>query len=455
MPTPRARADAGHMVLALVLVRPIASQPATPAAAPEEFPAMACFGKRCMPFDDARSTLPAAGWRAALKRVPLRGDGRRLCVKRCNATAMSCSADHPGETWDVSGAIGAGHLDALPPTIDFVRDKAAGQLTAGGELTPKAQLAQLPACARRKLKSGGSKTVCANGTRVAKLGWVPELLPGQTLHASGGGWRPFRPKHGQYVLMPCSNSRGEDAAVVRSFFTDFESGKPLGGGTFLEVGAVDGWEESNSWVFEACLGWQGVLIEGHPKQFKSLLRARPASLNLRMAACPQRGWAQYSSVAGAFAGVGKGTVGDRGARLKVECAPLGPQLSALGVDRLDFMSIDVEGAELALIDSLDLTRLSVGVMMVEVRADGQRRAIMRSLLRRGMRYVGMLNAKGTRVNAVIDDVFVNTTHLARFMPRSGALADVRHRAAAGAAATKRACPASWGRHDPQWYDPGD
>ena len=78
----------------------------------------------------------------------------------------------------------------------------------------------------------------------------------------------------------------------------------------------------------------------------------------------------------------------------------------------------VEGAELTTIESLRFDRLSIGVLLVEVRADGQRRPILTHLLRSGFHYAGQVDTRPSRSNAVIEDVFVNVTHLRRFWPRS-------------------------------------
>ena len=102
--------------------------------------------------------------------------------------------------------------------------------------------------------------------------------------------------------------------------------------------------------------------------------------------------------------------------LSVQCGQLGGALSLLGVQRLDFISVDVEGAELHVLRSLDFSTLSLGVALVEVRGDGVRPGVMRFLLRHGMTYVG--SWAWTAVNSIIDDVFVNITHMARFFPQS-------------------------------------
>ena len=99
---------------------------------------------------------------------------------------------------------------------------------------------------------------------------------------------------------------------------------------------------------------------------------------------------------------------------------------------------DVEGSEHMVIESLDFSHLSLGVLIVEVRGDGQRAPIMKSLLGQGMSYVGQLVVRKTTMNDIFDDVFVNTTHLRKHFPQSRALAG-------------SGCPTACGAHNPQWY----
>ena len=196
-------------------------------------------------------------------RPALKGNTDRNCVQWCNITAMSCSASHPGETWDVTAAI-TDIKDIPYDELHFKRNESVG---------------------------GGGSHHRQPWTR--RYGWVPELLPLQTLHVNS--WRQYASKHKKPVMLPCSSSTGEDAAVLRTFFTDVDAGTPLRGGRFLEIGGEDGFGGSNSWVFEACLDWQGTLVEAHPDFFARLRRNRPATLNLRLAACRESGWLNYSN----------------------------------------------------------------------------------------------------------------------------------------------------------------
>lgn len=318
------------------------------------------------------------------------------------------SASHPQEAWNVAGSVG--RIADLPDAqqLDFQVDKGA---CTKAEEPP-------PLCPH---------TGCPPAPMQCRSGFVPSLIPRQTIDVASG-WRSFRRGGSPPFYLPCSSARGEDAALLRSFFTDAD-GRPIRGGSFLEIGGVDGLIESNTFVLERCFGWRGVLIEGHPLFFERLRRNRPASLSLRLAACSRRGWVKYDQWTWTGAKVKSAVLVEAADSPRqaieqhlTECSPVGERLVELGIHRLSLISIDVEGAELTVVQSLlDASpRLSLGVVLVEVRADGQRRAIMAALLGAGMRYVGQLRARGSEKNDVIDDCFVNATHLRLHFPHSRA-----------------------------------
>ena len=57
------------------------------------------------------------------------------------------------------------------------------------------------------------------------------------------------------------SDRGQDAWVIEIF-----NGKR--GGYFLELGAADGFSESNTFLLEKKFGWSGLCIEPNPAQFQ-------------------------------------------------------------------------------------------------------------------------------------------------------------------------------------------
>ena len=54
---------------------------------------------------------------------------------------------------------------------------------------------------------------------------------------------------------------------------------------------------------------------------------------------------------------------------KLPCLPLGEILSMFGIERIDFFSLDVEGAELEVLRTLDFSKVHINVIAIE--ADGR------------------------------------------------------------------------------------
>jgi len=76
-----------------------------------------------------------------------------------------------------------------------------------------------------------------------------------------------------YIL---ANSRSSKAQLFQDLFVLFMLNEKRGG-TFLEFGATDGIELSNSFLLESKYGWRGVLAEPSPQWHKKLKENRPNS----------------------------------------------------------------------------------------------------------------------------------------------------------------------------------
>lgn len=79
------------------------------------------------------------------------------------------------------------------------------------------------------------------------------------------------------VLHLSKSQDKEDMFLIHNFF------KGLCGGTYLELGGLDGVTFSNSHLFEFAFEWSGVLIEPNPSSFEKLQKNRPNN-HLRHAA---------------------------------------------------------------------------------------------------------------------------------------------------------------------------
>jgi hypothetical protein len=75
------------------------------------------------------------------------------------------------------------------------------------------------------------------------------------------------------TLMRTSND--EDLIAFKNMFLSKDGMTPKRNGFYIEMGAFDGVQESNTRFFELCLGWKGLLIEASPTTFENLKHNRP------------------------------------------------------------------------------------------------------------------------------------------------------------------------------------
>lgn len=171
-------------------------------------------------------------------------------------------------------------------------------------------------------------------------------------------------------------------------------------GYFIELGALDGITYSNTLWFEKALGWRGILIEGHPDNSQQLVQAqrttRTNTVAFANSICkfsPDGGPGTLSftlvgsalgtateSAADAFLKAHHGGL-EQGPK-RVDCVPMQALLDTTGVLDVDFLSLDVEGAELMVLETIDFSVTNIRVIVIEL--DGHDKAKddqVRTLLR--------------------------------------------------------------------------
>lgn len=175
---------------------------------------------------------------------------------------------------------------------------------------------------------------------------------------------------------------GEDKMLL-SWFSN------LCGGTYLEMGALNGVKYSNSYVFHKALQWKGVLIELMSSNYQQLIKNRPdeiATIHAGVCSSPQ----QLHYHAGRDAAVGgiyefasssfremywRNISLDDERVLTMDCATLDNLLlkNAANATFFDFFSLDVEGAELSVLQSINFDRVGFGVVFAESDEHNQRK----------------------------------------------------------------------------------
>lgn len=213
-----------------------------------------------------------------------------------------------------------------------------------------------------------------------------------------------------------TSQHGEDKELFIQYWV---SPSPKTDGVFLELGALDGVDFSNSYWYEMCLGWTGVLIEGHPTAAAALKKNRPNSINFEAAACER----DEGNVT--FVGTANGVSGDiskmpdsfirdqhpwylRGHEEShvVQCRTISSMLEEAKVDHIDFWTLDVEGAEFTVLTTFDWERVAVHVLVIENDKDesvefNRRHDFLKS---KGMNYFGPLYNNELWVNPNYPDI---------------------------------------------------
>ena len=169
--------------------------------------------------------------------------------------------------------------------------------------------------------------------------------------------------------------------IEQDFLLDSAVFQGMRDGVFVDIGAHDGTTLSNTLVFERERGWRGLCIEPNPAVFTQLAKARKVP-TLNVAVGAENGVLPFHQVIGhgeMLSGLVDTTSPDHMARVEREVARFGGNttiidvpvrrlddiLTEYGIDEVHYLSIDTEGAERAVLASLDHTRVFIHVVDVE------------------------------------------------------------------------------------------
>jgi FkbM family methyltransferase len=178
------------------------------------------------------------------------------------------------------------------------------------------------------------------------------------------------------------------------------------GGVFLDVGAHDGITLSNSWFFETVRGWRGLCLEPNPDVYARLAANRKAvALNCGASASagtlPFLKLSGYSEMLSGFLDTYDPEHRKRIARemqeqggsaevITVETRPLAAVAAEHNISEIDYLSVDTEGSEYAILEAVDFGRLFVHAVTVECNYDSERARMIAMLSGRGFEHVQTL-----------------------------------------------------------------
>jgi len=164
---------------------------------------------------------------------------------------------------------------------------------------------------------------------------------------------------------------------TRDFFNDKH------GLFFVDIGANDGESWSNTLFLEKNLGWSGLCIEPHPTMFNKLVATRDVEC-INVAVADKDGNADFLCIEGSWeANMLSGLVdkydpqhrervdkeylryGGTSTNIQVPVTTLQSILNTRNISKIDYLSIDTEGAELSILQGLDLLNVDVTLISVE------------------------------------------------------------------------------------------
>lgn len=149
-------------------------------------------------------------------------------------------------------------------------------------------------------------------------------------------------------------------------------------GVFVDIGGYDGVTGSNTLFFELFRSWRGLVVEADPEQADQARAVRRCPC-LNVAVGAERGEAEFLKVTSGYRQMsGLRNSYDAGTLervrqnpehaeeiLTVEMLPLADILADHGFDTVDYLSLDVEGAELTILNAFPFDAIEVDVWSIE------------------------------------------------------------------------------------------
>ncbi len=153
-------------------------------------------------------------------------------------------------------------------------------------------------------------------------------------------------------------------------------------GFYLDVGAHDGLIASNTYFFEKCLEWNGICIEPLPNVFDLLVKNRN-SININACAYNDNRILKFNQCIG-YTEMLSGIVDTYNPQhsqridyeskiynctnkiIEVQAFRLEDLLTSHQIKIIDYLSLDVEGSELQVLEGIDFGKVHINVMTVEM-----------------------------------------------------------------------------------------
>lgn len=186
--------------------------------------------------------------------------------------------------------------------------------------------------------------------------------------------------------MNSKSQMGQDKILDQQIFNGKKNG------VFVEVGALDGICGSNTYFFEKERSWTGLLIEPNPIEFKKLEKIdRELSIKENCAISNEEGDINFLSIEGpcnvlsgilefynenhlsrinreleSYKSYEEGhELYSKSETIKMKALKLQTLFDKYNLVDIDLISIDVEGAEMNVLESIDYTKTNITCFLIE------------------------------------------------------------------------------------------
>ncbi|CAK9085141.1 Protein Star [Durusdinium trenchii] len=177
----------------------------------------------------------------------------------------------------------------------------------------------------------------------------------------------------------------------------FSAGESTRQGVFVELGAGDGLDKSNSLAFEQKLGWTGLLIEPSSKLYQQLQQNRPNAKCVQACVAGRAGRKDFVED-----GLNSGTTSrhmlSNHSTKSLMCESLSSLIDlhlAEHGSHIDYLSLDVEGSELEILRTFNFQKHQVDVISVDIDdilPETMYKRLSRLLRRNGYRFLDRIVA---------------------------------------------------------------
>ena len=145
-------------------------------------------------------------------------------------------------------------------------------------------------------------------------------------------------------------------------------------GIYLHIATNEPMKISNTFFFDRCLGWGGICVEANPEYFEPIYTQRSCQL-VPTCLTTEDGTEVTFAFKGGFGGI-KGDTYKNADRFgnetipetNMRCTNGSKVLDRFNVQLIDFLSLDIEGHELAVLQGIDWNKTIINVMTIEVHA---------------------------------------------------------------------------------------